>query len=218
MKFLLVLFSALMIAPTQAIDTEYKVFYSNVKRLKDESTEALRFRFRFVDVASKQSCQFDSLYIHTQKKDMPILVSSSGHFSVPSEKALYWADAKIRSKGHPIKQKCQLESGIETKPEYLKRRYSRDELVYLDKQYSNFFSAMGSMMAFLMPKNNGLRVVFADPASHQISLQQLQERFPKTVIETSGTTLQLPSFLIEAISDELFFPAAPVKILPLVAR
>lgn len=218
MKLLWGLFSVFIIAPTYAIDAEYKVFYSNVKRLKDESTAALRFRFRFVDVESKHSCQFDSLYIHTQKKDLPISVSSSGHFSVPSEKALYWASAKIRSTGHPKNQTCQLESGIETKPEYLKPRYDRDELVYLDKQYDNFFSAMGSMMAFLMPKNQGLRVEFPDQQSHQTALEQLEKRFPQTTIQTTGRTLLLPTRLIESLTDELLFPAPPIKILPLVAR
>ncbi len=218
MRSLILCLLGCLTIPVFAIDVEYKVFYANVKRLKDESTEALQFRFRFNDEQTGKPCAFESLYIHTQKKDLPIVVGEDKYFSVPSEKALYWAGAKIRSHGHPADQVCSLASAIETKPQHLQVEYTPEKLHYLSVQYDNFFSTMGSMMAFLMPKNNGLRLQFN---SEDIALKAYHQM--KSQSDVQGISYQQKQVIVEhlwlqQLTTTVTLPSKPVKVLPNIQR
>jgi hypothetical protein len=77
------------------------------------------------------------------------------------------ADAKIIIDVTEPSNQCDISVQLETKPEYLKRYYTFEELSFLYKQYEAFFNEMGSFMSFMMPSVSGLVVQFEDQSLTQ---------------------------------------------------
>uniref|UniRef100_UPI003BAB1F60 DUF2987 domain-containing protein n=1 Tax=Ningiella ruwaisensis TaxID=2364274 RepID=UPI003BAB1F60 len=146
----------------ETIEVEYKTFYSHVRKLNNEDTQALQFAFGFVNIHSKALCQIESARISTDKKQIPLEVSEENRFTVPTERALRLADALVIIDIVEQSNHCDISVQLETKPEYLKANYSFEELAFLFEQYEAFFNEMGSFMSFMMPSVNGLMLQFRD--------------------------------------------------------
>ncbi|WP_352109299.1 DUF2987 domain-containing protein [Glaciecola sp. XM2] len=163
------LITALILPPVMAdeIQVDYKTFYSHVRKIDNEDTAALQFAFGFIHVTTGRLCEINAARISTQKQQIPLEVSGENRFTVPSERALRMADAKIIIDVTEPSNQCDISVQLETKPEYLKRYYTFEELSFLYKQYEAFFNEMGSFMSFMMPSVSGLVVQFEDQSLTQ---------------------------------------------------
>ena len=124
----------------ETIDVEYSRFYSHVKKLDNEDTQALQFAFGFVRVGEGRLCEVNGASIVTDKKTMPLTVSEEGRFTVPTEKALKLANALVRIDLNERANVCDMSVQLETKPEYLKQHYTKEDLTFLYAQYEAFFN------------------------------------------------------------------------------
>lgn len=146
----------------ETMDVEYKSFYSHVKKLDDEDTNALQFAFGFQRVGEGRLCQIRSAEIVTDKQTIPLTVSAENRFTVPSDKVLKMAEALVRIDLVEAANLCDMSVQLETKPEYLKTDYSHEDLELLLHQYEAFFNEMGSFLSFMMPSVKGLMIHFTD--------------------------------------------------------
>ena len=105
---------------------------------------------------------------------MPLEVSGEGRFTVPTEKALKLANALVRIDLNERANVCDMSVQLETKPEYLKQYYTKDDLTFLYGQYEAFFNEMGSFLSFMMPSVKGLMIQFDDKNLDFITPQGVQ--------------------------------------------
>jgi hypothetical protein len=187
---------------------EYSSFYSHVRNLQDEDTDALQFAFGFKKVQSRDLCHINSAFIHTQKQDIDLTVSAEQRFTVPSEKALKQARAEVVLDLQESANKCDMSVQLETKPDWLKTDYSPSELKKLYTQYEAFFDDMGSFLAFLMPTVEGMTVHFADHHLNRVIDDELK------IIEGK---LHLSQGWIES-NQGLTLPAKPLRITAIVSK
>lgn len=189
------------------MNVEYKSFYSHVRKLNDEDTQALQFAFGFLHNRTKTLCEVKSALIHTQKKDIPLEITAEHRFTVPSEKALKLAKAVVAIEVVQPENQCDMSVQLETKPEYLKRAYSAAELTYLFTQYENFFSEMGGFLSFMMPRAQGLVLAFDQKSlpptltAEGVALPPLQDN-----------RLVLSQEWLEAFNGQLNLSHAPERI------
>lgn len=146
----------------ESIDVEYSRFYSHVKKLDNEDTQALQFAFGFLRVGEGRLCRINNAEIVTDKQIIPIVVTPEFRFTVPVERALKLANAFVRIDLVEPGNVCDMSVQLETKPEYLKQQYSTDDLNFIYAQYEAFFNEMGSFLSFLMPTVKGLMLHFSD--------------------------------------------------------
>ncbi len=158
----------------ETIDVEYSRFYSHVKKLDNEDTQALQFAFGFVRVGEGRLCEVNGASIVTDKKTMPLTISEEGRFTVPTEKALKLANALVRIDLNERANVCDMSVQLETKPEYLKQHYTKEDLTFLYAQYEAFFNEMGSFLSFMMPSVKGLMIQFNDKNLDFITPQGVQ--------------------------------------------
>ncbi len=144
------------------IEVEYKRFYSHVKKLNGEDTQGLQFAFGFMHVTDKRLCTINSASIVTQKKTIPLDVSTENRFTIHAEKALNLADAKVAVDLAQPSNQCDMSVQLETKPEWLKENYTKEDLAFIYEQYAAFFNEMGSFLSFMMPSVSGLMFHFED--------------------------------------------------------
>ena len=187
---------------SETIDVEYSRFYSHVKKLDNEDTQALQFAFGFVRVGEGRLCDVNEALIVTDKKTMPLEVSGEGRFTVPTEKALKLANALVRIDLNERANVCDMSVQLETKPEYLKQYYTKDELTFLYGQYEAFFNEMGSFLSFMMPSVKGLMLQFKD--------KELDFITPQGVHINNGV-LHLDQDWIDNAKD-LTLPKAPLRV------
>lgn len=161
------------LATAEVIDVEYKRFYSHVRKLNNDDTQALQFAFGFTHVTEGRLCHLNSVDIITQKQTIEVPVSKEQRFLVPSEKALNLADAVVQIDIADNANQCDMSVQLETKAEYLKTSYQAEELAFLYEQYESFFNSMGSFLSFMMPSVEGLVFQFDDP-----SLDRVLEKSP----------------------------------------
>ena len=190
------------VAACETIDVEYSRFYSHVKKLDNEDTQALQFAFGFIRVGEGRLCGIEKADIVTDKQTMSLDVSDEGRFTVPAEKALKLANALVRISLEERANVCDMSVQLETKPEYLKQYYTKDELSFLYDQYSAFFNEMGSFLSFMMPSVKGLMVQFED--------KFLDFTTPQGVTINNGI-LQLDEAWINDAKG-LTLPEAPLRI------
>ncbi|MFC4699423.1 DUF2987 domain-containing protein [Glaciecola siphonariae] len=190
------------------IQVAYKTFYSHVRKLNNDDTQALQFAFGFVHVQSKQLCQINSARISTQKQQIPLDVSNENRFTVPSERALRMADAVIYIDFEEQSNQCDISVQLETKPEYVKQSYSYDELMFIHQQYEAFFNEMGSFMSFMMPTVKGLVFQFEDE-SYTVDLDNGEK-----IIQG---TLRLDEAFFEK-EKALELPTKPLRITALASK
>ena len=189
-------------AHAETIDVEYSRFYSHVKKLDNDDTQALQFAFGFVRVGEGRLCGINNAEIVTDKQTLPLEVSNEGRFTVPTEKALKLANALVRIDLKEAANVCDMSVQLETKAEYLKQYYSQEELSFLFEQYAAFFNEMGSFLSFLMPSVKGLMIQFDDKNLDFITPQGVQ---------INNGVLQLEQQWIGEAKD-LTLPHAPLRI------
>lgn len=189
-------------AHAETIEVEYSRFYSHVKKLDNEDTQALQFAFGFVRVGEGRLCGINNAEIVTDKQTLPLEVSNEGRFTVPTEKALKLANALVRIDLKEAANVCDMSVQLETKAEYLKQYYSQKELSFLFEQYAAFFNEMGSFLSFLMPSVKGLMIQFDDKNLDFITPQGVQ---------INNGVLQLEQQWIGEAKD-LTLPHAPLRI------
>ncbi|MDO6565843.1 DUF2987 domain-containing protein [Alteromonas sp. 1_MG-2023] len=146
----------------EMLNVEYSSFYSHVKKLDNEDTQALQFAFGFLRVGEGRLCEINKAEIVTDKQTMPLDVTDEYRFTVPSEKALKLANAYIRVDLTEAANLCDMSVQLETKREYLTANYTKEELNFIYGQYEAFFNEMGSFLSFLMPTVKGLMLQFDD--------------------------------------------------------
>ena len=186
----------------ETIDVEYSRFYSHVKKLDNEDTQALQFAFGFVRVGEGRLCGVNAASIVTDKKTMELEVSDEGRFTVPTERALKLANALVRIDLVERANVCDMSVQLETKPEYLKQYYKKEELTFLYEQYEAFFNEMGSFLSFMMPSVKGLMIQFDDKNLDFITPQGVQ---------INNGVLQIEQDWIEDAKG-LTLPHAPLRI------
>ena len=194
-------------AHAESIDVEYSRFYSHVKKLDNEDTQALQFAFGFIRVGEGRLCGINNAEIVTDKQTLPLEISNEGRFTVPTEKALKLANALVRIDLKEAANVCDMSVQLETKAEYLKQYYSQEELSFLFEQYAAFFNEMGSFLSFLMPSVKGLMIQFDDknldfitPQGVQINngVLQLEQQW---ISEAKGLTLPRAPLRITAMAS-----------------
>ena len=186
----------------ETIDVEYSRFYSHVKKLDNEDTQALQFAFGFVRVGEGRLCGVNAASIVTDKKTMELEVSDEGRFTVPTERALKLANALVRIDLVERANVCDMSVQLETKPEYLKQYYKKEELTFLYEQYEAFFNEMGSFLSFMMPSVKGLMIQFDDKNLDFVTPQGVQ---------INNGVLQIEQDWIEDAKG-LTLPHAPLRI------
>lgn len=186
----------------EIIQVEYSRFFSHVKKLDGEDTKALQFAFGFQRVGEGRLCEIKEAEIVTDKQTLPLTVTDEYRFTVPSEKVLKMADAFVEIDLAEAANLCDMSVQLETKPAYLKEKYSKDELVFLLEQYQAFFNEMGSFLSFMMPTVDGLNIHFADQ-----NISMPVENAPNI----NMGTLMLPAEWIEN-SKGLQLPEKPFRI------
>ncbi|QPG06999.1 DUF2987 domain-containing protein [Salinimonas marina] len=201
LTFVLLIFGASPVA-AETLQLKYQQFYSHLRKLNGEDTQALQFAFGFLNDTTGRLCKIQQASIVTPKQTLPIEISPEQRFTLPSEKALKLADATIDVELAAHEGHCDMSVQLETRPQYLKSYYSADELSMLVGQYEAFFNEMGSFLSFMMPSVKGLSFQFADPY-----LQQPLKDAPQI---TSGL-LQLPSNWLQQ-EKPLVLPEAPIRI------
>lgn len=208
MKIILVTILVGFLFPLHAeqLEVEYASFYNHVRKLDSEELDALQFSFGFKRVLSSKLCQLKSAYIHTQKRDIPVIVSEENRFRLPSEKALKMAKAVVIIDILEPSNQCDMSVQLETKPAFLKTAYSRSELKLLLTQYQEFFSSMGSILSFLMPSADGLNFHFNSESGV----------LPKPLKFSNGIVEVGESWLHE--SEGLEFNQTPVRITAKIAN
>ncbi len=159
----------------EPLEVEYASFYSHVKKLQSDDTQALRFAFGFQHIADNRLCKISSAQIVTQKQTLPLVVEANYRFTVPTDKILKMAKAIVVLDINDQANQCDISVQLETKPQYLKMHYPQDELDYLLKQYTAFFDDMGGFLSFMMPAVKGLVFHFdvnSKPFNSELGLQQ----------------------------------------------
>jgi len=146
----------------ETIDVEYSRFYSHVKKIDNEDTQALQFAFGFLRVGEGRLCKINQADIITDKQTIALSVTPESRFTVPVERALKLADAYVRIALVESANVCDMSVQLETQPDYLKAQYSQQDLNFIYAQYEAFFNEMGSFLSFLMPSVKGLMLQFSD--------------------------------------------------------
>ncbi|MGS2720094.1 DUF2987 domain-containing protein [Paraglaciecola aestuariivivens] len=158
-------------AAAEILEVEYATFYSHVKKLDSEETNALRFAFGFKHVNQGRLCNINSVQIVTQKQTLPIELEASQRFTVPVDKILKMAKAHVRIDFADKANQCDMSVQLETLPQYLTRQYTQTQLQFLLAQYQAFFNQMGGFLSFMMPSVEGLVVHMSDSKGLAQSLQ-----------------------------------------------
>jgi hypothetical protein len=150
------------LAYADEVEVAYKTFYSHVRKLDSEDTQALQFAFGFQHIHSDELCTINAARISTQKQQLALDVSEENRFVIQSERALRMADAKVIIDFEQASNTCDISVQLETKADYLKQSYTLDELNKIYQNYQAFFNEMGGFMSFMMPQVDGLTFQFAD--------------------------------------------------------
>lgn len=166
----------------ETLEVEYSSFYSHVKKLDDPDTNALRFAFGFMHIAEKRLCHISSAQITTQKQTIDLTVENNNRFTVPTDKILKMARAKVVIELGDQANQCDMSVQLETLPSFLKIQYSHEELLLLFNQYQAFFDEMGGFLSFMMPSAQGLLLHFNQDVT-------LPDRLQPLVGENGGISL-----------------------------
>lgn len=158
-------FALLLVSSTsfaEQLSVDYASFYSHVRKIDNQETDKLQFGFGFQHIHEDRLCFIDTALISTQKQKMVLSVTAENRFTVPSDKVLKLAKAKILIEIKDPANVCDISVQLETKPEYLTTQYSHQELLELFTQYQTFFDDIGGFLSFMMPNATGLRFHFKE--------------------------------------------------------
>ena len=192
----------------ETLEVEYSSFYSHVKKLDDPTTDALRFAFGFQHISEKRLCHISSAKIVTQKQTLTLTVENNNRFTVPADKILKMAKAKVVLELDDQANRCDMSVQLETVPSYLKTQYSHDELLLLFNQYQAFFDEMGGFLSFMMPSAEGLVFHFEEDV-------RLPQNLLALVDENGGVALS-ETWLKRETGLEL--PNKPLRITAIIEK
>ena len=192
----------------ETLEVEYSSFYSHVKKLDDPDTDALRFAFGFQHIAEERLCHISSAQIVTQKQTLTLTVENNNRFTVPTDKILKMAKAKVVIELDDQANQCDMSVQLETLPSFLKIHYSHDDLLLLFNQYQAFFDEMGGFLSFMMPSAEGLLFHFSSDVHLPKSLQPLLDKQGKLVLTKTWMMQQ----------KELELPNKPLRITAIVHK
>lgn len=147
---------------SETLTVSYKTFYSHLSKLKSDETKALQFAFGFLNIQNKRLCDINSALISTDKKQIPLVITAENRFTLPTEKALKLANALVIIELADAANVCDISVQLETKQDYLKDKYSSDELTVIYQNYESFFDSVGGFMSFMMPEVEGIIFHFDD--------------------------------------------------------
>ncbi|WP_018981798.1 DUF2987 domain-containing protein [Salinimonas chungwhensis] len=190
------------------LEIEYSKFYSHLRKLNSDDVQALEFAFGFMRVGEGRLCEIKDAEIVTDKKILPITVTDEQRFTLPDEKALKLAAARVHVDLAEPANVCDMSVQLQTKPAYLKTEYTPEELAMLVEQYDAFFNEMGSFLSFMMPSVKGLTVQFAN---------EQMSRPLKDAPAINGGYLQLPLEWIEQ-GKSLTLPEKPLRVTAIATR
>lgn len=171
--FLLFVVSSQLFAETLSV--EYASFYSHLNKIDTQETPALQFAFGFKNIDTKSLCTIKRVNVVTQKVTLDIDITNENRFLLPTEKALKQARAKVEIELLENANKCDMSVQLETKSNWLKTAYNKQELRDLLSQYEVFFEDMGGFLSFLMPGVTGLHFHFPDTNSSASSSDQVEQ-------------------------------------------
>lgn len=195
-------------ASCEQLAVEYKRFYSHVRKLDNEDTQALQFAFGFQRVGEGRLCKINDAEIVTDKKTLPVSVTAENRFTVPTDKILKMAEAQVIIDLAEPANVCDMSVQLETKPEFVKDSYTAEELAFLMAQYNAFFNEMGSFLSFLMPSVSGLMVHFDD--------KHLDYQLKDAPPITKGTLLLSEEWLEQG--KPLKLPQKPLRITAIASK
>lgn len=162
--FVLSLFVACLFTFNSAIantnsttEIEYKVFYSHLRKLNLEEHSALQFAFGFQHHNSNELCKLTNVLIHTPKIDIPVDISTLNRFSLPKERALKLAEAKIQITFlSEDPNDCDMSVLLQIKPEILGESITASNLRLANTQFKAFFET--GLLSLLMPETKGIKL------------------------------------------------------------
>ena len=192
----------------ETLDVDYSIFYSHVKKLDDPDTDALRFAFGFMHIAKKRLCHITSAQITTQKQILALTLENNNRFTVPTDKILKLARAKVIIELDDQANQCDMSVQLETLPSFLKTQYSYDELLTLFDQYQAFFEQMGGFLSFMMPAAEGLLFHFDEAVELPENLQ--------TLVDKKGALALNKTWLMQ--KKGLALPIKPLRITAIVEK
>jgi hypothetical protein len=192
----------------ETLEVEYSSFYSHVKKLNKPDTDALRFAFGFQHIAEKRLCHISTAQIVTQKQTLALTVENNNRFTVPTDKILKMAKAKVVIELDDQANRCDMSVQLETLPSFLKTQYSHEELLLLFHQYQAFFDEMGGFLSFMMPSAEGLLLHFEEDINFQKGLQALADE--------NGSIALSKTWLLQKKNLEL--PNKPLRITAIVNK
>lgn len=144
------------------LSVEYKTFYSHLNKLSSDDTNALQFAFGFINIHTKKLCKINSAKISTEKQEIVVEVTPEQRFTLPTDKILRLAKALVILELEEASNICDISVQLETKPEYLKTNYTKQDLAFIYQQYVTFFDDIGSFMSFMMPEVDGIVIQFTE--------------------------------------------------------
>src|SRR5690606_3256219 len=122
------------------LTVEYSTFYAHLRKIDDEELNKLQFAFGFKHVGQSALCQINRAIIHTQKVDIPVLVTPDRRFTLPTEKALKLANAEVKIDLQEPANQCDMSVQIQVIPELIRARMSVSELSDFLHQFDLFFA------------------------------------------------------------------------------
>ncbi|GAB54996.1 hypothetical protein GPUN_0861 [Glaciecola punicea ACAM 611] len=200
--------SASKTAKSEELQVAYKTFYSHVKKLDSQETNALQFAFGFMNIRTKSLCQINSARISTEKQQIPIEITPEYRFTLPSERALRLADAVVILDLTEPSNICDISVQLETKPEHVKSSYTSQELDLLYDQFATFFDDIGGFMSFMMPEVDGLTIQFKDKNLTAALSNGMQIKDGKLILSSN----ELP------ILNNVILPSVPLRITAKTSR
>lgn len=195
----------------ETLDVDYASFFSHVKKLDKEDTNKLRFAFGFMHIHKNELCDIKQAKIVTQKQTLPLTIENRTRFTVPTDKVLKMAKAKISIELNDNANQCDMSVQLETHPEYLTTKYTYVELRDLLKQYQSFFSNMGGFLSFMMPSAEGL-------VMHFNKNLVLPNNLPNVSNVDNTVSLDKKWFDSQNAETELELPQVPKRITALTVK
>jgi hypothetical protein len=168
----------------------------------------LRFAFGFKHIAQQRLCVIKNAKIVTQKQLIPLVIEDTYRFTVPVDKILKMAKAKVVIDFDDNANQCDMSVQLETLPNFLKLKYQVEELQLIFAQYQAFFDEMGGFLSFMMPAPEGLLIHFNKDVVLPTALQPLSDEQGR---------LAFSSDWLEQASD-VQLPAKPLRITAIIKQ
>lgn len=176
---------------------DYSSFYSHLRKIDNEELHSLQFAFGFVNVRSKELCQPTNIFVHTDKKDIPIEINANRRFVLPTEKALKLAKAELHIQLIEPNNQCDLSVLLQVNPELLADGVTSTELQVYFETFVEFFDKMGGFLPFMMPSPEGLHLKFANNSEEPLTMGE------NLIPEASDDTYTLMENSIGSLANNL---------------